>query len=55
MKITRLALHVKYPRLSQHQYPVAVLLYIVSHVKSLRAQQGRTKFYKYRRLAFYMI
>ena len=28
---------------------------LVSHVKSLRAQQGRTKFYKYRRLAFYMI
>ena len=28
---------------------------IVSHVKSLRAQQGRVKFHKYRRLAFYMI
>ena len=28
---------------------------LVSHVKSLCAQQGRTKFYKYRRLAFYMI
>jgi len=24
IKIARLALHVKYPRLSQHQYPVAV-------------------------------